>query len=90
MSSSSSEPADVAGSQVPADVVGEVLAWYTRELMAERRAPHPDPERLEHLLARHQEGMQDRARLRDADAEETARITALYAARLKELEATGS
>ncbi|MEV7617075.1 hypothetical protein [Streptomyces sp. NPDC089799] len=66
------------------------MAWYTRELLAERRAPHPNPERLEHLLARQQECVQDQARLREADAEETARITALYAARLKDLEANGS
>lgn len=65
------------------------MAWYSRELLAERRAPHPDPERLEHLLARRQECVRDRERLEEADGEEAARITASYAARLKELEATG-
>ncbi|MCT2546966.1 MULTISPECIES: hypothetical protein [Streptomyces] len=87
--SSSSEPADAVGPQGSADAVSEVMAWYTRELLAERRASHPDPERLEHLLARQQECVQDRARLGDADTEEASRITALYAARLKELEAAG-
>ncbi|MEU1668521.1 hypothetical protein ABZ547_34065 [Streptomyces sparsogenes] len=87
--SSSSEPADAVSPQAPADVVEEVMAWYSRALLAERRASHPDPERLEHLLARRQECVRDRARLEEADAEEIARITASYAARLKELEATG-
>ncbi|OIJ95386.1 hypothetical protein [Streptomyces colonosanans] len=87
--SSSSEPADGVSPQAPADVVEEVMAWYSRAILAERRAPHSDPERLEHLLARRQECVRDRARLEEADAEETARITASYAARLKELEATG-
>ncbi|AXE27947.1 hypothetical protein C0216_31105 (plasmid) [Streptomyces globosus] len=88
-SSSSCEPADAVSPQAPADVVEEVMAWYTRALLAERRASHSDPERLEDLLARRQECLRDRARLEEADAEEIARITASYAARLKELEATG-
>ncbi|MEU9321414.1 hypothetical protein [Streptomyces sp. NPDC048295] len=87
--SSSSEPSDAVGPQVPSDLVREVMAWYTRELLAERRSSQPDPERLEHLLARQQECVRDQARLRDADTQEASRITALYAARLKELEATG-
>lgn len=65
------------------------MAWYTRELLAGRRAARPDPERMKHLLARHQECARDRERLEEADGEETARITALYTARLLELEATG-
>ncbi|MGA4803517.1 hypothetical protein [Streptomyces lavendulocolor] len=84
--SSSSEPADAVSPQAPADLVEEVMAWYSRALLAERRAPHPDPERLEHLLARRKECVDDRARLEEASTEETARITASYAARLKELE----
>ncbi|MFI5905410.1 hypothetical protein [Streptomyces cyaneofuscatus] len=87
--SDSREPADAAGPQASADVVEEVMAWYTRELLAERRTPRPDPERLEHLLSRRQECVRDRARLEEAGPEETARITAAYAARLKELQATG-
>ncbi|MFD5412428.1 hypothetical protein [Streptomyces nojiriensis] len=87
--SSSSEPADAVSPQVAADVLEEVMAWYTRELLAARRAPHPDPERLEQLLARRQECVQDRERLEEADGAETARITALYAARLKALKDTG-
>ncbi|MEV5203224.1 hypothetical protein [Streptomyces sp. NPDC053720] len=88
-SSSSPEPAGAVGPQGSADAVSEVMAWYTRELLAERRASHSDPARLEHLLARQQECVRDRARLGDADTEEASRITALYAARLKELEAAG-
>ncbi|MGW8065895.1 hypothetical protein ACVV2G_27395 [Streptomyces ziwulingensis] len=87
--SSSSEPADAVSPQAPADVVEEVMAWYTRELLSERRASHPAPERLEHLLARQQECVRDRARLEEADVQEAARITASYAARLKELKTTG-
>ncbi|MFE7513102.1 hypothetical protein ACFU8I_18060 [Streptomyces sp. NPDC057540] len=88
--SSSSEPADAVSPQAPADVVEEVMAWYSRAILAERRAPHSDPERLEQLLAQRQECVRDRARLEDADTEETARITASYTARLKELRATDS
>ncbi|MFF0486811.1 hypothetical protein [Streptomyces sp. NPDC004435] len=85
--SSSSEP---AGPQAAADVVEEVMAWYSRAILAERRASHSDRERLEQLLAQRQECVRDRARLEEADAEETARIAASYAARLRELGATGS
>ncbi|MFF9432003.1 hypothetical protein [Streptomyces sp. NPDC014746] len=86
---SPSEPASPVSPRAPADVVEEVMAWYSRAILAERRAPHSDPERLEQLLAQRQECARDRARLEEADAEETARITAAYAARLKELGATG-
>ncbi|MFD5557642.1 hypothetical protein ACFWIA_27850 [Streptomyces sp. NPDC127068] len=87
--SSPSEPADEVSPQAPADVVEEVMAWYSKAILAARRAPHPDPERLEQLLARRQECVRDRARLEEADAGESARITASYSARLKELRATG-
>ncbi|GGY79025.1 hypothetical protein GCM10010363_69960 [Streptomyces omiyaensis] len=87
--SSSSEPADEISRRAPADVVEEVMAWYSRAILAERRAPNSSPERLEQLLAQRQECVRDRARLEEADAEETARITASYAARLRELGATG-
>ncbi|MFI8426052.1 hypothetical protein [Streptomyces sp. NPDC085479] len=86
--SSSSEPAGEVSRRAPADVVEEVMAWYSRAILAERRAPS-SPERLEQLLAQRQECVRDRARLEEADAEETARITASYAARLRELGATG-
>ncbi|MFB6945636.1 hypothetical protein ACFWGL_36390 [Streptomyces sp. NPDC060286] len=88
-SSSSSEPAGAVGPQASADVVEEVMAWYSRAILAERRASPSDPERLEHLLAERQECVRDRARLEEADPEETARINVSYAARLKELGATG-
>ncbi|MFB7852437.1 hypothetical protein ACFC34_36230 [Streptomyces sp. NPDC056053] len=87
--SSPSDPAAPAGPQASVDVVEEVMAWYSRAVLAERRASPSDPERLERLLAGRQECVRDRARLEEAGAEETARITASYAARLKELEATG-
>ncbi|MFE3144293.1 hypothetical protein [Streptomyces scopuliridis] len=83
------EPSGAVSREATADVMGQVTAWYNREILAERRAPGPDPERLEQLIARRRECVQDRARLEEAEGEEAARIGALYAARLKELEATG-
>ncbi|MFB6814377.1 hypothetical protein ACFCV8_07505 [Streptomyces sp. NPDC056347] len=87
--SNSFEPADAVSPRAPADIVEEVMAWYSRAILAERRTPHPDPERLNQLLAQRQECVRDRARLEEADAQETARITASYATRLKKLGATG-
>ncbi|MER5781311.1 hypothetical protein ABT104_06215 [Streptomyces mobaraensis] len=83
----SSEPAGAVSYEDASNTVGRVIAWYSREVMAERRSPAPDPARLERLIAEQRECVQDRARLEDAGDEEMARITARYAARLKELQA---
>jgi uncharacterized protein len=65
--------------------VQEVNTWYAEQLMAERRADAPDPERLKVL----KEGLvacaADHQALQDADEKEVAEIAARYAARLKEL-----
>ncbi|WP_372412096.1 hypothetical protein [Streptomyces luteireticuli] len=71
------------------EAVRLVIAWYGREILAERRAPACDPGRLERLIAEHRQCLEDQRRLKDAGSEERARLTALYAARLKELEGTG-
>ncbi|MFF4393271.1 hypothetical protein ACFY0G_42145 [Streptomyces sp. NPDC001552] len=71
-------------------VVGEVIAWYQERILAERRSPGPDPQRLQQLIALHAACVQDQLRLEDADLEEQERITVLYAARLKELEDSGA
>ncbi|KOU01342.1 hypothetical protein ADK86_12395 [Streptomyces sp. NRRL F-5755] len=70
------------------EVVGQVIAWYSQQIRAERRAGAA-PQRLEDLAARRQACVEDRHRLEEAAPEEAARITALYAARLKELEGSG-
>ncbi|WP_327328680.1 hypothetical protein OG735_41150 (plasmid) [Streptomyces sp. NBC_01210] len=67
------------------DIVRDVVTWYNTQLAAERRAPVPDEERIEELQAARQTALEDQQRLGTADTEETARIAALYAARLKEL-----
>ncbi|MEN2424336.1 hypothetical protein AABB02_40325 [Streptomyces rimosus] len=82
------QPPDGVGYAVAEEVVGRVIAWYSQRIQAERRAGAA-PQRLEELIARRQACVEDRHRLEEADPEEVARITALYAARLKELEVPG-
>ncbi|MGW8767841.1 hypothetical protein ACWGN5_35755 [Streptomyces sp. NPDC055815] len=65
--------------------VQEVNSWYAEQLMAERRAGTPDPERLKVLKEGLAACAADRQALQDADAEEVAEIAARYAARVKEL-----
>ncbi|MFF4534227.1 hypothetical protein ACFY1P_33770 [Streptomyces sp. NPDC001407] len=84
-SPNSSESADTVSYGVAFETVGRVIAWYSREILAERRSPDPDTARLERLLAEHRECMQDQARLKEAGGEEMARLNARYAARLEEL-----
>ncbi|MBP2055894.1 hypothetical protein J2Z21_008910 [Streptomyces griseochromogenes] len=83
------EPAHAVSREATADIVGEVLAWYRQEILA-ARCTASDPARLKQLLAEHDACVRDQDRLRDATAQETARIGALYAARLEQLKATGS
>ncbi|MDX3209923.1 hypothetical protein [Streptomyces scabiei] len=73
------------GQQV-ADIVQEVVHWYTEQIAAERRAPLPDEERIAQLTAGRTTAYQDLARLEEADAQEEDRLAALYAARLRQLE----
>lgn len=66
------------------DIVREVVGWYNAEIIAERRAPVPDDERIEALKAGREAVLADQAQLATADPEEAARIAAVYAARLRE------
>ena len=72
--------------QQAADIVQEVVHWYTEQITAERRAPLPDEERIAQLTAARTTAYQDLARLEDADPQEEDRLAALYAARLRQLE----
>ncbi|MEU7088002.1 hypothetical protein [Streptomyces achromogenes] len=80
---------DGAGYEVAVELVGQVIAWYSQRILAARRAG-ADPRALEELMAQRMECIRDRDRLEAADAQETARLAALYAARLKELQTPGS
>ncbi|MFF5859849.1 hypothetical protein ACFY8B_30230 [Streptomyces sp. NPDC012751] len=71
--------------QQAADIVRSVVAWYNTQLVAERRAPLPDDERIAELKEGRQAALDDQQRLESADPAETGRILSLYAARLKEL-----
>ncbi|MBL1086768.1 hypothetical protein JK359_33215 [Streptomyces actinomycinicus] len=74
------------GYEAAREIVGTVIAWYSRALLLARRAG--DQQRLEELKAQRQKCVEDQHRLQDAGPEETTRIATDYAARLKELEAT--
>ncbi|AXK37815.1 hypothetical protein DVA86_31925 [Streptomyces armeniacus] len=67
------------------DTVRAVLAWYTEQIITERRSTEPDPARLERLLAEHRACAADQQALREAGPQERARIAADYAARYREL-----
>jgi hypothetical protein len=71
--------------QAAEDAVQEVVNWYNTQIIAERRAPVPDEERIEELKAGRQAALADKAQLATADPEEAGRIAAVYAARLREL-----
>ncbi|MGA4846578.1 hypothetical protein ACOBQB_10020 [Streptomyces sp. G5(2025)] len=76
-----------ADEAVAEGLLTQVIARYGQLIHAERRAG-TEPQRLEELLVQHRDALQDRARLAEADAEEVARLAALYAARLKQLGAS--
>jgi hypothetical protein len=65
--------------------VGRVVAWYSQEILRERSAARPDAERIERLKADQRAAVADQRALIEAGPQETARITALYEARLKDL-----
>ncbi|MFE5711972.1 hypothetical protein ACFQ7J_14285 [Streptomyces sp. NPDC056501] len=71
--------------QAAEDVVREVVNWYNVQLLAERRAPVPDDERIEELKAGREAALADQAQLVTADPEDAARVAEVYATRLKEL-----
>lgn len=65
--------------------VQEVSAWCAEQLIEERRAGSPDPERLKTLKEELAACAADRQALQDADEEVVTEIAARYAARVKEL-----
>ncbi|MEU7222321.1 hypothetical protein [Streptomyces chrestomyceticus] len=92
--SSSNEPLPAGGAGRPHDdtsyeaareIVGAVLAWYSRRMLLARRTG--DQQRLEELTAERQQGVDDQHRLEEAGPEEITRIASAYAARLRKLEA---
>ncbi|MFE2693733.1 hypothetical protein [Streptomyces mirabilis] len=66
-------------------LVQEVSAWYSAQLIQERRAGSPYPERLKLLRDGLAACAADQQALHDADENEVAEIAARYAARMKEL-----
>ncbi|MCQ8835804.1 hypothetical protein [Streptomyces malaysiensis] len=79
---------DSPGYEVAHEIVGMVIAWYSRQLLLARRSG--DQQRLDELKTRRQECVEDQHRLRDAEPEEVGRIADVYTERLKELEASES
>ncbi|MFC8016282.1 hypothetical protein [Streptomyces cinereoruber] len=66
-------------------LIDEVSAFYTEQIVAVRRAGTSDPERLEVLKQGLAACVADRQALHDASAKEAAEIAARYAARAREL-----
>ncbi|MEU1628292.1 hypothetical protein ABZ746_23770 [Streptomyces sp. NPDC020096] len=75
---------NAVGYEVAYELVGNVIAWYSRALLLARRSG--DQQGLEELKAQRQACVEDQHRLKDATPEETARIAAVYTTRWKELE----
>ncbi|MEU5436453.1 hypothetical protein AB0G73_24165 [Streptomyces sp. NPDC020719] len=83
-SSPSPEPPAV-GPEMAEERIRAVLAWYSQEIIAERRAPHPDEERIRQLMDARAACAADQQALLHADSREAARIADAYAARYAEL-----
>lgn len=79
---------DGGDEQHAADLVRDVVTWYSTHIAAELRKPVPDGERIEELKAGRQAALADQAQLATAAPEEAERIATVYAARLKELNAS--
>ncbi|GGV53456.1 hypothetical protein [Streptomyces spectabilis] len=71
--------------QAAEEAIQEVVNWYNAQLLAERRAPVPDEERIEELKGGREAALADAVQLATADPEEAGRVAAVYAARLKAL-----
>ncbi|MEV0604711.1 hypothetical protein AB0I82_36185 [Streptomyces sp. NPDC050315] len=67
------------------EILRRVSVWYSQAIMAERRAPTPDSQRLEHLMAKRQECVEDQQALTTATPEQVEQLAQRYAARWKEL-----
>ncbi|WP_406377014.1 hypothetical protein OHU23_40635 (plasmid) [Streptomyces virginiae] len=62
-----------------------MIAWYSEQIMEQRRAAEPDRVLLEGLLAARRVCVEDQRALGEATAEEVAGTLAAYAARYREL-----
>jgi len=71
--------------QQAVDAVRAVVAWYSAQIVTERRSPVRDEDRIQELSTARQAALEDQARAEAASPEELARIAADYAARLKGL-----
>ncbi|MFI9311137.1 hypothetical protein [Streptomyces triculaminicus] len=67
------------------EAVTRVIAWYTRQILAEQRSPAPDRQRLTQLQEQQRACVDDRKQLASAGPQEIARLVAHYEARLREL-----
>ncbi len=83
--SGAGQPHDVSY-EVAREIVGTVIAWYSRQMLLARRAG--DQHRLEELKSRWQQCVDDQHRLEGAGPEEITRIADVYTAHWKELEGT--
>ncbi|MEW2497516.1 hypothetical protein AB0942_28870 [Streptomyces nodosus] len=72
--------------QQAVDIVQAVVARYTEQIAAERRASLPDTERIAQLTADRTAAYADLQRLEEASPEEEDRLAELYTARLRRLE----
>jgi hypothetical protein len=66
-------------------LVQNVSNWYAQQIIKERRAAVPDPERLKALKDGLAQCAADQQALVDAEPNEMTEIAARYAARAKEL-----
>jgi 2-polyprenyl-6-methoxyphenol hydroxylase-like FAD-dependent oxidoreductase len=67
------------------EMIRAVAAWYSQQILAERRATVPDQARLEDLVARYRACMADQHALEDEDPQEAARLADRYTALYREL-----
>ncbi|WP_331745985.1 hypothetical protein [Streptomyces virginiae] len=62
-----------------------MIAWYSEQIMEQRRAAEPDQVLLEELLEARRGCLEDQRALGEATAEEVAGTLAAYAARYRDL-----
>ncbi|MFE1876805.1 hypothetical protein ACFW9N_39125 [Streptomyces sp. NPDC059496] len=62
-----------------------MIAWYSEQIMEQRRAAEPDQVLLGELLEARRVCVEDQRALGEASAEEVAGILAAYAARYRDL-----
>lgn len=68
------------------DDVRAVVTWYTEQITGERRTPLPEDDRIAELTEQRKAAYAALRRLEEARPQERERLSALYAARLRELE----